>query len=236
MAEFEGFSEEAITILLDIRFNNNKEWYDANKDRYKQYVHEPMAEFAERVYAILHDRHEEFTDKAKICRIFRDVRFSKNKQRYKDSKWFFFREGSISTIEYPKPNYFFEIKAEKYVYGLGFWAKAKHMELFRENVRSNPSALCEMVDVYNAQNVFSLSGDMYKKKFQEDVEEPLRDWYLRKEFTFVAERSIDDILFSPAIVDRVAADFLKLYPVYDYFSQIMRNVASEDSDNRYNRS
>ena len=232
MAVFEGFSEEAVNVLLDIRFNNNKEWYEANKDRYKQYVHEPMVDFADRVYDIMHKSQEEFTDKAKICRIFRDVRFSKNKQRYKDSKWFFFREGSISTIEYPKPNYFFELKAENYVYGLGFWAKAKHMELFRENVRNNPSALGEMIDVYEAQNVFKLTGDKYKKKFLEDVEEPLKDWYLHKEFTFVVDRPVDDVLFSPEIVNMVAEDFLKLYPIYDYFSQIMSNVVPEE---RYHR-
>jgi len=234
MAVFEGFSEEAINVLLDIRFNNNKEWYEANKDRYKQFVHQPMASFADRVYEILHKNHEEFTDTARICRIFRDTRFSKNKQKYKDSKWFFFREGSISTIEYPKPNYFFELKAESYVYGLGFWASARHMELFRENVRNNPSALMEMIELYNNQSVFNLTGDMYKKKFQDDVEEPLKEWYLHKEFTFVTERPIDDILFSADIVDMAAEDFLKIYPIYEYFSEIMRNIAPQ-VESRYNR-
>ena len=234
MAVFEGFSEEAVNVLLDIRFNNNKEWYEANKDRYKQYVHEPMVNFAACVYDAIKNKHEDFADTARICRIFRDTRYSKNKQRYKDSKWFFFREGSISTIEYPKPNYFFELKAENYVYGLGFWAQAGHMELFRENVRNHPSNLLEMIDLYEAQNVFTLSGDKYKKKYQEDVEEPLKDWYIRKEFTFVAERPLDDILFSPEIVDMVAEDFLKIYPVYDYFSDIMRNIAPEDAG-RYRR-
>jgi len=234
MAGFEGFSEEAINVLLDIRFNNNKEWYEANKDRYKQYVHQPVVDFAENIHGILNKTHEEFTDKAKVCRIFRDTRYSKNKQKYKDSKWFFFREGSISTIEYPKPNYFFELKAESYVYGLGFWARAKHMELFRENVRSRPSVLGEIINLYESQNVFALTGDSYKKKFQDDVDEPLKDWYLRKEFTFISERPIDDILFSPEIVDMVAGDFLKIYPIYEYFSEIMSSIAPEDGG-RYRR-
>ncbi|MDL2248984.1 DUF2461 domain-containing protein [Tyzzerella sp. OttesenSCG-928-J15] len=233
MSEFEGFSEEAIEVLLGIRFNNTKEWYEENKDKYKQYVHQPMAAFADKIYEKLHAEHEEFDDRPKVCRVFRDTRFSANKNRYKDSKWFFLREGAISTIEYPKPNFFFELKAENYIYGLGFWAKASHMERFRNSVKANPSKLDEVMNIYENQQVFTLNGDVYKKKFQDDVEEPRKSWYIHKDFTFIADRPVDDILFSPEIVDMVAGDFLKIYPLYEYFSSIMQGV--QPAEGRYRR-
>ena len=44
---FEGFSQEALDFLNDIRFNNNQTFYEANKARYERYVKQPMRELSD---------------------------------------------------------------------------------------------------------------------------------------------------------------------------------------------
>ena len=44
---FEGFSQEALDFLNDIRFNNNQTFYEANKDRYERHVKRPMRELSD---------------------------------------------------------------------------------------------------------------------------------------------------------------------------------------------
>ena len=40
------FTEKTNEYLVGIKFNNNKEWFHANSDLYKEYVHQPMVELA----------------------------------------------------------------------------------------------------------------------------------------------------------------------------------------------
>ena len=39
---FEGFSQEALDFLNDIRFNNHQQFYEANRTRYEQFVKAPL--------------------------------------------------------------------------------------------------------------------------------------------------------------------------------------------------
>ena len=44
---FEGFSQEALDFLNDIRFNNNQAFYAANQARYERFVKRPMRELSD---------------------------------------------------------------------------------------------------------------------------------------------------------------------------------------------
>lgn len=39
---FNGFSAETFRFLLEIGFNNNADWFEANRKRYEQFVRDPM--------------------------------------------------------------------------------------------------------------------------------------------------------------------------------------------------
>ena len=52
---FEGFSQEALDFLNDIRFNNNQTFYEANKARYERYVKQPMRELSDELAPVVHD-------------------------------------------------------------------------------------------------------------------------------------------------------------------------------------
>ena len=50
---FEGFSQEALDFLNDIRFNNNQTFYEANKARYERYVKQPMRELSDELAPVV---------------------------------------------------------------------------------------------------------------------------------------------------------------------------------------
>ena len=43
--EFSGFSEKTLPFLEAIRKNNNKEWFEAHRDEYEQYILNPSKAF-----------------------------------------------------------------------------------------------------------------------------------------------------------------------------------------------
>jgi len=82
---FEGFPEEGIAFLRQLKKNNNREWFAANKLRYEEQVKLPMLSLIAALKGPLSGivPEIEINPKKNIFRIYRDTRFSKNKLPYK---------------------------------------------------------------------------------------------------------------------------------------------------------
>ena len=73
--EFTGFSREAFTFWTKLEKNNNREWFQANKDVYERACRQPLQALIEELKP-LHGG-------GKISRINRDMRFARDKSPYK---------------------------------------------------------------------------------------------------------------------------------------------------------
>lgn len=221
MSNFKGFESESVDILWGIRLNNNKEWFHENKDKYQKYIHNPVTEFADICYNYLNNIDENFKETPKISRANRDIRFSKNKMPYKESKWFFLRGDGSPSIMNNKPTYFFEISPDWYRFGFFYAPQPSKMALFRKKVESDISGFKRIIDEFNSQDSFKLEGDKYKRIFNKNLDEDILDWYQRKELIFVNYRNYEDnIFYSEELEKLVTEGFKNLYPLYKYFSQI----------------
>ena len=87
---FSGFSDEMCRFFIELRFNNNKEWFGANRDRYTKLVKEPMDAFAAELNEAL-IKQTGVKTMFSVSRINRDIRFTKNKEPYRDHRWVVFK-------------------------------------------------------------------------------------------------------------------------------------------------
>ena len=71
-------------FLQDLKANNNRDWFMENKPRYEA-EREHIIAFADDVLAKMktHDDIETVSGKKSLYRIYRDIRFSKDKTPYK---------------------------------------------------------------------------------------------------------------------------------------------------------
>jgi uncharacterized protein (TIGR02453 family) len=84
MAAAPRFGKEALAFLTRLKRNNRREWFNARKDEYETVVRRPMLAIVERLAADMRRIAPELHVSPKsIYRIYRDVRFSENKQPYK---------------------------------------------------------------------------------------------------------------------------------------------------------
>ena len=60
MENFRGFTEQTNDFLVGIKFNNNKEWFNANKLMYTENVHKPMVALANEVKKKMHEYKKNF--------------------------------------------------------------------------------------------------------------------------------------------------------------------------------
>src|SRR5437667_10864035 len=79
---FPRFPTAGLEFLRALKRNNRRPWFLKHKEEYERSVKAPMVEF---VMALTHDLPDDYVaDPAKaIFRIYRDVRFSKDKTPYK---------------------------------------------------------------------------------------------------------------------------------------------------------
>ena len=79
-----SISKENLAFLQLLGKNNNRDWFHAHKSEYVQH-HENAIAFADSVLEKMngHDNIETLSGKKSLFRIYRDVRFSKDKSPYK---------------------------------------------------------------------------------------------------------------------------------------------------------
>ena len=88
MADKSYFSRELLQFLKELRRNNKRAWFQANKQRYELAVREPMLRFIADFGFHLHRISRHFVADARpiggsMFRIHRDIRFTKDKSPYK---------------------------------------------------------------------------------------------------------------------------------------------------------
>ncbi|MCB2203299.1 DUF2461 domain-containing protein [bacterium] len=82
---FNGFPKATMRFLRDLKKNNDRDWFNANKPVYEQNVKEPMLQLLSTLAVRMKGLQPDIIlePKKAMYRIYRDVRFSKDKSPYK---------------------------------------------------------------------------------------------------------------------------------------------------------
>lgn len=217
---FRGFTPQTLQFLHDVHEHNSREWFERHKSDYSRVLLEPMralvTDLSETMLSIDPLLETWPAVNKTISRIHRDTRFSKDKSLYRDRMWITFKRSSPEWKD--KPAFFFELTPRSYRYGMGYYAATKEtMDRLREWIDEEPEHFRRTVAFYERQQTFVIEGERYKKVLDDSKPEPVLEWYQRKNIYLVCNREIDDLLFSPELVDEVAAGFEMLSGLYHAF-------------------
>ena len=166
--EFQGFPKACLKFYKDLEKNNNKAWFDANRDVFDNSVMAPAREFV----AAMGIRLQEITPgiiadphvNRSIFRINRDVRFAADKSPYKTFLGIWFWEGTGPKMECS--GYYFQLGAEGLFLGVGMYVFPKTMlGAYRESVvdPKHGSTLAKAISQVTAKGKYELGGKQYKK-------------------------------------------------------------------------
>lgn len=116
---------ELFRFLRDLRDNNNKEWFDANKSRFQQHVQKPMLAFIETMSPWFATRTPAFLADTRInggslFRIYRDTRFSADKSPFKTNIGCNFRHRAGKDAH--APGFYVHISPDEVFFGGGIWS------------------------------------------------------------------------------------------------------------------
>ncbi|MDR1561712.1 MAG: DUF2461 domain-containing protein [Dysgonamonadaceae bacterium] len=218
---FNGFTPDVFQFFADISENNCKAWFDKHKDVYTGTVVPQMKAFfnalSPAVYSI--DSRMNLNPVKAISRIYRDIRFSKDKSPYKTCMWIGFQRMMPDWKTFP--GYFIEVRETGYNYGMGiFTAQRKDMDTFRSLVGYDTDGFIKISNDIINKHHFMIEGEIYKRKIANDLPECLQQWIQRKGIYVHKDLPRDHLLGNPAIADYIAGEFIALKPLYDFFVEV----------------
>lgn len=211
----------AFQFLEDLAKNNNRDWFTENKKRYQK-EHEEIIGFADALLAKMneHDLIETPTGKKSLFRIYRDVRFSKDKSPYK-THW---SGGFTRATAQRRGGYYFHIQTNGQSFiGGGFWDPNKEdLQRIREEIATDASELRAIIADPTFVSTFqTLDGEQLKtapKGFDKD--HPNIDLLRYKQFIFGRNFSDAEVL-QPDFLEVVNQTFIAMRPFFDYMSDVL---------------
>lgn len=212
-----AFSQETLDFLSQNFTENSRDWYQSHKTEYKMFVAEPFAEFILKLEPALHGIDGQMlVDPRKFSRLFRDMRFVKGGPIFHGNVWCAFSRINDSGTELP--GFYFDLSPRGIEYGFGYYhASAKTMEAIRKMITDRDKAYLAARKAYEAQNVFTMGGDSYKKDRFPDASKADSEWLNRKSIYFTRHEDMSGDIFREDLADRIADKFRTLEPVYQFF-------------------
>jgi len=218
---FTGYSNETLDFLWGIRFNNDRDWFNAHKEAYMRHLYQPTMELGNEVYDRFMEKFPKLGLNLHVCRIYRDARRLHGRGPYKDHLWLTIRpENDVWSHQ---PVFWFEIAPEGWSYGVGFWnASPQTMAAMRRDIDGNPQRLEKLARRLDRDGRFHVQGREYARK-KGDPSPLLTPWYNKKEISVGCDRPFDDLLCSPELVNALVDGFAFLEPCYQYFRSFCKN-------------
>jgi uncharacterized protein (TIGR02453 family) len=203
-------------FLRDLAANNNRDWFEANKPRYRADVVEPVSAFiaamAPRIEAISpHIVADPRPNGGSMFRIYRDTRFSRDKTPYKTHVGCQFRHTAGKDAH--APGYYVHLGPGEVFFGGGIWMPpAPMLHAVRQRIVDKPKAWTA------ATGALSIRGEQLTRAPKGfDAAHPLEADLRRKSFFAMAEGS-EALAASDAFETSVAAQFEAIAPLMRFIA------------------
>jgi uncharacterized protein (TIGR02453 family) len=227
---FTGFRPAALTFLRSLARNNKREWFEIHRERYESEVKRPLVILVEEIDARLGEIAPEMIgNKRSIFRIYRDVRFSKDKSPYKTNAaaWFYHRDAghAVGTAAvHGGAGFYFQIAPKENIVAGGIWMPpGEALKTLRIAIANNHEELRSILKAPAFKRTFrALSEEAVLKRTPRgfDPDHPAADLLRYKSFTVSCDLTDDEIL-SPKLPDIVAKKYATMLPFVRWLNRVL---------------
>ncbi len=154
-------------FFRELRANNNRDWFNENRERYEQEVKAPLLRFITEFAGPLQTISPHFAAIPKVggslFRIYRDVRFSKDKRPYKEAAGVYFRH--VAGKDVHAPGFYLHLAPDEVFASIGIWGPgSKELLMIRQEIARNPDIWVEITKDPDFTSVFSQGYEHQKLK------------------------------------------------------------------------
>jgi uncharacterized protein (TIGR02453 family) len=221
MAGKSYFDDDLFQFLRELKKNNNREWFQANKARYENKVKKPMLEFIADFAPILRKVHPRFVADPKptggsMFRIYRDIRFSEDKSPYKTmASAHFPHHKSGQSVHVP--GFYLHLEPEQCFTASGIWhPDSPTLLAIRKGIVNRTE------DWKKLRKKITINGEKLArppKGFPPD--HPYIEDLKHKDFT-TSSQFTEAQVCSTSFMNDLAATYKKMLPLVEFLSKSLR--------------
>ncbi|MCM4171058.1 DUF2461 domain-containing protein [Arenibacter sp. TNZ] len=220
----ELITKDVFQFLESLKKNNSREWFTEHKSKFKE-----LETGVKSCYTALMNKLKAHDDieKLKMFRIYRDVRFSKDKTPYKPHFAGSFSRAGLRL----RGGYYLRIKPGETFIAAGFWEPNKE-DLFRIRKEFETDAT-EIRSIINEKSFLKMWGEMQGDELKTapsgfNKEHPNIDLIRKKQFIFVKNFSDKEVL-APDFLAQAALSFQAIRPYFNLMSEILTTNLNGES-------
>lgn len=210
-------SDTLFPLLSELKENNNREWFAENKPRF-QNEDKNLKLFFNEITNKLNGFDE--IEKVKIFRIYRDVRFSKNKLPYKTNR----SANWIRAGAHRRGSYYLQLEPGNSFIGCGFFQpNPADLLRVRKEFEMDDSEIRRILNHPEFKKAFGGFDTSYQVKTAPkgfDKDHKAIDLIKNKNF-FVAHHFSDKEVFSSGFFENAVHHFELVQPFFKYMSDVL---------------
>jgi len=212
--------KDSLDFLTDLSKNNNREWFNNHKGRYIE-ARDNIIDFADALLGEMnkHDHLETLSGKKSVYRIYKDVRFAKDKTPY-NTHW---SASFKRATKKKRGGYYFRIEPGNSGLVAGFWGPdADDMKRIRQDIDANYADWKHLLGEITLVETF---GPMYGERLGSAPrgyakDHPAIDLLRYKQFMLRCLFT-DEKVLSPDFLATINEVFKKTRPFLDFMSEVL---------------
>jgi uncharacterized protein (TIGR02453 family) len=203
-------------FLNALSLHNNREWFEQNKGTYQMELSR-FRVFCDELCFLMESF--DLLEGKNIFRIYRDVRFSKDKSPYKTH----FGVGFTRATKWRRGGYYLHLQPGASFIGGGFWApEAADLKRIRQELAVNTDTWNQITQTAGFRNLFGeIKGEKLKSAPQAFPKNHAHIQLLKLKQFLLMRNVSDEEVFSDSFLKMVADTFRHMLPFFDYFSEIL---------------
>lgn len=234
---FAGFRPAAMSFLRSLKRNNSKAWFEKHKPVFQAEVQRPLQALVEEIDVAFARFAPEITGNPRrsLFRIYRDVRFSKDKSPYKTHAacWFYHQDAGrgVGGEAEGGAGFYFHFEPGEILIAAGIWMPPRPLvQKIREAIIEDQEEFERLVDSPAFKRRYrGLDTEGMLKRMPRGYREdhPAARWLRYQSFT-VARMLSEKDFFSPRLARTLAKDYEALTPYVRWLNRALgyREVSS----------
>ncbi|WP_337870740.1 DUF2461 domain-containing protein [Meiothermus sp.] len=210
------FAPELFNFLIELRYNNHRTWFQANKHRYESLVRQPFLRFIEDFAPRLEKISPDYVAGSRsLFRINRDTRFSANKSPYKTHAAAQFRHRLGQDVH--MPGFYIHLEPDHCFLGAGIWMpEPEHLRRIRIAIARQDYRWLELRKRLELDG----EGKLTRPPKGYSTDHPLIEDLKQRSFTVSYGLSEEEVL-SEKLLATMERAFRELLPLNEFLSAVL---------------
>jgi uncharacterized protein (TIGR02453 family) len=230
---FAGFSPKGITFLRQLKKNNSRDWFTPRKEEFELLLRQPMLQLT----GIIADQMRSFAvdyvmePKRAVHRIYRDVRFSKDKSPYKTNiSAMFWRKGLPKNLS---AGFYFSLSADVFELAGGLYMPGpEELAAVRRAIAEDAGEFKKQIET---KPCVKLMGPCHGESLTRDPKgyegHAAAELLRRKQFFYFVEHKAS-VATQPGLEKQIIQSFKAMVPPIEFMNQILLASGAGEEEER----